>query len=52
MLWNSLVCLDCFSLKSLLWKVYSLKLDSWTFDFIKFSAQIVNNFSKVQQKKN
>jgi hypothetical protein len=49
MLWNSLMCLNCFSMKSLLWKVCNLELDNWTFDFIKILAQIKNNFSKVQQ---
>ncbi len=51
MLWNNLVCPDCLSLKSLLWKVCGLKLDSSNFDFIKFLAQIINNFSKVQPNK-
>jgi hypothetical protein len=51
MLWNSLVCFDRPSFKSLLWKVYSLKPDNWTFDFIKNLAQIINNFSKFGKTK-
>jgi hypothetical protein len=50
MLWNSLVCLDCLSFKSFSQKVYDSKLDIWTFDFIRILAQIIYNFSKVQQK--
>jgi hypothetical protein len=41
--------LDCFSFKSLSWKVYDSNPDSWTFKFIKISAQIMNNFSNFQQ---
>jgi hypothetical protein len=49
MLWNNLMCLDYFNLKSLPWKVCDSKRDNSTFDFIKISAQIINNFSKVRQ---
>jgi hypothetical protein len=48
MLWNSLMCSNYLNLKSLF---CDLKLDSWTFDFIKNSTQIINIFSKVQPKK-
>jgi hypothetical protein len=50
MLWNTLVCLDYFNLKSLLWTICNSKLDNGTFYFIKFLAQIINNFSKSWQK--
>jgi hypothetical protein len=50
MLWNNLVCFDRPSFKSLLWKVYNLKSDNWSFEFIKNLAQIINNFSKFGQK--
>jgi hypothetical protein len=46
MLWNSLMCLNYLDLRSLL---CGSKPDSWTFDFIKNSTQIINIFSKVQQ---
>jgi len=55
MLWNNLlVCIDCFNFKLLdlkLLKVCSSNLTVNFFDFIKNLAQIINNFSKVQQNK-
>jgi alpha-galactosidase/6-phospho-beta-glucosidase family protein len=50
MLWNNLMCLDYFNLKSMLWKVYGSNHDSWTFDFIKISTQIINKFLKSLKK--
>ncbi len=52
MLWNTLVCLDCFNFKSLSWKVCGSNPISPSFKFIKILARIMNNFSKVQQNKN
>jgi hypothetical protein len=37
--------------KSLPLKVWGSNLDSGNFDFIKISAQIINNFSKIWQNK-
>jgi hypothetical protein len=46
MLWNSVMCLDCFSFKS-------QSPDSWTFDFIKILAQIILFFpQKFNKTKN
>jgi len=50
MLWNNLMCLDCFNFKTLSWKVYDSKLDKWTFKFIKILAKIINHFFKCLTK--
>jgi hypothetical protein len=42
MLWNSLMCIDYFSFKSLSLKVFGSKPNTWTFDFIQILAQIIN----------
>jgi len=46
------VCLDCFNIKTLSWHVYNSNLNIGSFDFILILAQIINNFSKVQQNEN
>jgi hypothetical protein len=51
MLWNSLECLDCLTLKSFSCKVRSAVQNLTIEQLIKFLTQKMNNFQKFDQKK-